>query len=89
MGDLSLKVQQHQQVAQLSIVTHLVQVAVIIDRTYALYARQDLEGSPNVVAYMLYFFNLDVYALLYPGATLSFVSLYITVQFNFSEEALS
>ena len=89
MGDLSLKVQQHQQVSQLSMVTHLVQVAVIINRTYALYARQDHEGSPDVVAYMLYLLNLDVYALLYSGATLSFVSLYITVQFNFREETLS
>ena len=56
---------------------------------YALQACQDQEGSPNVVTGTLHDFDLDVYALLDPRATLSFVTPYITVQFNVTAESLS
>ena len=56
---------------------------------YALQACQDQEGSPNVVTGTLHDFDLDVYALLDPRATLSFVTPYITVQCNASPETLS
>ena len=44
------------------------------NRFYALRSRGEQETSPDVVAGMLKFFSIDVYALLYPGATLSFVT---------------
>ena len=56
---------------------------------YALQARQDQEGSLCVVTSTLQVFNLDVYALLDPWATLSFVTPYITVHFSVSPETLS
>ena len=55
---------------------------------YVFLARQDQEDSPGVVSDTLRVFNLDVYALLDPGATLSFVTPYITVNFNVSPETL-
>ena len=45
-----------------------------------------MEGSPNVVTGTLLVFDLDVYALLDPGATLYFVTSYVAVQFNVSLE---
>ena len=59
------------------------------NRLYALQARQDQEDSPDVVTGTLRVFDLDVYALLDPGATLSFVTPYIAVQFSVSPETLS
>ena len=56
---------------------------------YALQARQDQEDSLDVVTGTLRVFDLDVYALLDPGATLSFVTPYIAVQFSVSPETLS
>ena len=56
---------------------------------YALQASQDQEGSPYVVTGTLRVFDLDVYALLDPGATLSFVTPYIAFQFNANQETLS
>ena len=41
---------------------------------YSLQVRQDQEGSPNVVIGTLRAFDLDVYALLDPGDTFSFVT---------------
>ena len=55
---------------------------------YALQAGQDQEGSLDVVTGTLRVFDLDVYALLDPGATLSFVTPYIAVQFNVSPKTL-
>ncbi|KAH0725795.1 hypothetical protein KY284_001660 [Solanum tuberosum] len=52
-------------------------------------ARQDQQDSPNVVIGMLRVFNLDVYALLDLGATLSFVTPYIAVKFDVSPETFS
>ena len=59
------------------------------NRLYALHARQDQEGSPKVVIGTLRVFDLDGYALLDPGDTLSFVTPYIAVQFSVSLESLS
>ena len=50
------------------------------NRLYALQARQDQKCSPDVVSGTLRVFDLDVYALLDPGATLSFINPYIAVQ---------
>ena len=41
---------------------------------YALHARQDREDSPNIGTGILQVFDLDDYALLDPGATLSFLT---------------
>ncbi|KAH0636085.1 hypothetical protein KY290_036497 [Solanum tuberosum] len=59
------------------------------NRLYALQASQDQENSPDVVTGTLRVFDLDIYALLDPGATLSFVTPYIAVQFSVSPETLS
>ncbi|KAH0729478.1 hypothetical protein KY289_000666 [Solanum tuberosum] len=59
------------------------------NRLYALQARQDQEDSPDVVTGTLRVFDLDVYALLDPHATLSFVTPYIAVKFSISPETLS
>ncbi|KAH0637947.1 hypothetical protein KY290_036496 [Solanum tuberosum] len=59
------------------------------NRLYAPQARQDQEDFPDVVTGTLRVFDLDVYALLDPGATLSFVTPYIAVQFSVSPETLS
>ena len=56
---------------------------------YALQVHQDQKGSPDVVSGTLRVFDLDVYALLDPGATLSFVTPYIAVQFDVNPETLS
>ena len=56
---------------------------------YALQAHQDKEGSPDVVTDMLRVFDLDIYALLDPRATIYFVTPYLAVQFNVSPETLS
>ncbi|XP_069143544.1 uncharacterized protein [Solanum lycopersicum] len=59
------------------------------NRLYALQARQDQKGFPDVVICMLQVFDLDVYALLDPEATLSIVTPYIAVQFSVNLETLS
>uniref|UniRef100_M1DFF0 Gag-pol polyprotein n=1 Tax=Solanum tuberosum TaxID=4113 RepID=M1DFF0_SOLTU len=59
------------------------------NRLYALQDRQDQEDSPDMVTGTLRVFNLDVYALIDPGATISFITLYIAVNFNVSPETLS
>ena len=56
---------------------------------YVLQARQDQENSLDVVTGTLRVFDLDVYTLLDPGATLSFVTPYIAFQFSVSPETLS
>ena len=56
---------------------------------YDLQAGQDQEGSPDVVTVTLRVFDLDVYALLHPGANISFITSYIAVQFNVSLQTLS
>ncbi|KAG5572875.1 hypothetical protein H5410_062641 [Solanum commersonii] len=44
--------------------------------------------SPDVVTGMIQIFNFDVYALLDPGASLSFVTLYVAMNFDVLPEKL-
>ncbi|XP_069150222.1 uncharacterized protein [Solanum lycopersicum] len=53
-----------------------------IHMLYALKACKVKEGSPGVVTGTLRVFGLDVYALLDPGSTLSFITPCIVVQFS-------
>ncbi|KAH0712114.1 hypothetical protein KY289_008073 [Solanum tuberosum] len=55
---------------------------------YALQTRGDQESSPDVVIGMLRFFQLDVYALLDHGATLSFVTQYVAMKFDVLPDVL-
>ena len=55
---------------------------------YALQARQDQEGSLDVVTGTLHVFDIDIYALLDPVDNLSFVTPYIAVQFTVNPETL-
>ena len=55
---------------------------------YAMGSRQDQENSPDVVTGMLRVFSFDVYALLDPGATLSFVTPYLATKFEILPEHL-
>ncbi|KAH0748200.1 hypothetical protein KY290_027432 [Solanum tuberosum] len=44
------------------------------NRTYALGSRQNLEASPDVVTGTLFIFSHNVYALIDPGSTLSYIT---------------
>ena len=55
---------------------------------YAITSRQDQENSPDVVTGMIKFFTFDVYALVDPRASLSFVTRYIANQFEILLEKL-
>ena len=52
------------------------------NRFYALRSRGEQETSPDVVTSMLKVFSLDVYALLDPDTTLSFVALLVAKKFD-------
>uniref|UniRef100_M1DWL7 Gag-pol protein n=1 Tax=Solanum tuberosum TaxID=4113 RepID=M1DWL7_SOLTU len=56
---------------------------------YAITNRQEQEDSPDVVTGMIQVFNFNVYALLDPGASLSFVTPYVPVDFNVLLDKLS
>uniref|UniRef100_M1BQ68 Gag-pol polyprotein n=1 Tax=Solanum tuberosum TaxID=4113 RepID=M1BQ68_SOLTU len=56
---------------------------------YALQSRGDQESSPNVVTGMLQVFSIDVYALLDPSATLSFVTPFVAMKFDVLPETLT
>ncbi|WMV43118.1 hypothetical protein MTR67_036503 [Solanum verrucosum] len=58
------------------------------NRFYALQTRGEHESSPDVVTGMLKVFQLDVYALLDPGATLSFVTPYVVMRFDMFPDVL-
>lgn len=51
-------------------------------------ACQDQDDSPDVVIGTLWVFHIDAYYLLHPGVTLSFLTLYIAVNFNMSPQTL-
>ncbi|XP_075099111.1 uncharacterized protein LOC142175991 [Nicotiana tabacum] len=55
---------------------------------YALADRQDTEARGDVVTGMLTLFSFDVYALIDPGSTLSYVTLYIAKKFGIEPENL-
>uniref|UniRef100_M1DK61 Gag-pol polyprotein n=1 Tax=Solanum tuberosum TaxID=4113 RepID=M1DK61_SOLTU len=58
------------------------------NRLYALKIRGEQEGSPDVVTGMLKVFQLNVYALLDPGATLYFVTPYVAMRFDVLPDVL-
>uniref|UniRef100_A0A1U7Y735 Uncharacterized protein LOC104241801 n=1 Tax=Nicotiana sylvestris TaxID=4096 RepID=A0A1U7Y735_NICSY len=55
---------------------------------YALADRQDTEAHGDVVIGMLNIFSFDVYALIDPGSTLSYVTPYIAKKFGIEPEKL-
>ncbi|MUG03694.1 hypothetical protein ECC01_22245 [Bacillus tequilensis] len=55
---------------------------------YALLPRGEQETSPDVVTGMLKVFSIDVYALLDPGATLSFVTPLVDKKFEILPDIL-
>ncbi|KAH0739576.1 hypothetical protein KY290_038281 [Solanum tuberosum] len=59
------------------------------NRLYAITSRQELEDFPDVITGMIQVFNFDVYALLDPGASLSFVTPYVAVNFEILPKKLS
>ncbi|KAH0720138.1 hypothetical protein KY284_005168 [Solanum tuberosum] len=56
---------------------------------YAITSCQEQEGSQDVVTGMIQVFNFNVYALLDPGASLSFVTSHVTMNFDVQLEQLS
>ena len=56
---------------------------------YALCSRREQETSPDVVTGMLKVFCIDVYALLDPDATLSFVTPLVAKKFNILPDILN
>ncbi|XP_070010562.1 uncharacterized protein [Nicotiana sylvestris] len=58
------------------------------NRLYALADRQDTEARGDVVIGMLTIFTFDVYALIDPGSTLSYVTPYIAKNFGIEPEKL-
>uniref|UniRef100_M1D9Y9 Retrotransposon gag protein n=1 Tax=Solanum tuberosum TaxID=4113 RepID=M1D9Y9_SOLTU len=59
------------------------------NRLYAITSHQEQEDSPDVITGMIQVFNFNVYALLDPGASLSFVTQYVSMNFNVLPEQLS
>ena len=57
-------------------------------RLYAISSRQEQENFPYVVTGMIKVFNFDVYALLDPGESLSFLNQYVANQFEILPEKL-
>ncbi|XP_049358413.1 uncharacterized protein LOC125823000 [Solanum verrucosum] len=55
---------------------------------YALQSRGDQKSSPDMVTGMLHVFSIDAYALLGPGATLSFVTPFVAMKFEVLLEEL-
>ena len=55
-------------------------------RLYAITSRKEQENSLDVITGMIKVFTFDVYALLDPGASLSFVTSYIVNKFNILPE---
>ena len=56
---------------------------------YDLLSRGEQETSPDLVTGMLKIFSIDVYALLDPGATLSFVTPLVTRKFDILPDILN
>ncbi|XP_070021983.1 uncharacterized protein [Nicotiana sylvestris] len=52
------------------------------NRIYALSSRQDLESSPDMVTNILSVFSIDMYALIDPGSTLSYISPFIASKWD-------
>ncbi|XP_075103124.1 uncharacterized protein LOC142177942 [Nicotiana tabacum] len=58
------------------------------NRIYALSSRQDLESSPDVVTGILSVFSIDMYALIDPGSTLSYISPLVASKWDREPELL-
>ncbi|WP_368859990.1 retropepsin-like aspartic protease, partial [Microbacterium sp. C7(2022)] len=58
------------------------------NRFYALQMRQGADEAPDVVTGMLKVYDLNVYALLDPGATLSFISPFVANRLHACPEIL-
>ncbi|XP_075076929.1 uncharacterized protein LOC142163527 [Nicotiana tabacum] len=58
------------------------------NRIYALSSRQDLELSPDVVTGILSVFSIDMYALIDPGSTLSYISPLVASKWDREPELL-
>ena len=58
------------------------------NRFYALPSRQEQKDSPNIVTGMLRIFQFDVYALLDPGSSFSYVTPLIAMNFEMSPEII-
>ncbi|XP_070017013.1 uncharacterized protein [Nicotiana sylvestris] len=58
------------------------------NRIYALSSRQDLESSPDVVTCILSVFSIDMYALIDPGSTLSYISPFVASKWEREPELL-
>ncbi|XP_009773629.1 uncharacterized protein [Nicotiana sylvestris] len=58
------------------------------NRIYALSSRQDLESSPDVVTGILSIFSIDMYALIDPGSTLSYISPFVASKWDREPELL-
>ncbi|XP_070056499.1 uncharacterized protein [Nicotiana tomentosiformis] len=56
------------------------------NRIYALVGRQDQKSSPDIVTGILSIFSYDVYALIDPGSTLSYVTLLVASKFGIKPE---
>ncbi|KAH0781716.1 hypothetical protein KY290_001314 [Solanum tuberosum] len=56
---------------------------------YAINSRQEQEDSPDVVTGMIQVFDFTIYALLYLGESLSFVTPYVAMDFDVIPEQLS
>ncbi|XP_070029560.1 uncharacterized protein [Nicotiana sylvestris] len=59
------------------------------NRTYAFVGRHDLESSSDVVIGILFMFCYDVYALIDPGSTLSYVTPFVANKFGVEPELTS
>nr|XP_009757331.1 PREDICTED: uncharacterized protein LOC104210198 [Nicotiana sylvestris] len=55
-------------------------------RFYAMRDRQSAEASPDVVTCILTVHSHDVYALVNPGSTLSYVTPYVAMEFRIEPE---
>ncbi|PHT69126.1 ABC transporter B family member 12 [Capsicum annuum] len=60
----------------------------LLQLLYALYNRQDAEASPDVVKGTLQFFSCNVYVLLDPGSTLSYVTPFVAVSSGFEPKII-
>ncbi|XP_070056294.1 uncharacterized protein [Nicotiana tomentosiformis] len=58
------------------------------NRFYAMSGRQSVEASPDVVTRILNVQSHDVYALIDPGSTLSYVTPYVAMEFGIEPEQL-
>ena len=56
---------------------------------YALRLRGDKETSPDVVTSIFKVFSVDIYALLYPSATISFVTPLVAIKFYILPDILN